>query len=96
MTLGNMDGTMALEIDNCVVVTARFGGHAAVDGNGVLGNSTHAAQLFAATRWLRHRQSPSWKRDTRTTIRSLSHFKKSCPARPAHQVHNGPEAAVTS
>jgi len=41
MTLGIMDDTMALEIDNCIVVTARFGGHAAVDGNGVLGNSTH-------------------------------------------------------
>jgi hypothetical protein len=53
-TLRIMDDTMALEIGSCVVVTARLGGHAAVDGNGAWVNSTHPAQLFGATRRLWH------------------------------------------
>ena len=46
MALRIMDDTMTLEIDNPVVVTARFSEHAAADGNGAWIVSTHSARLF--------------------------------------------------
>jgi cytochrome P450 len=47
MAIRIMDDTMALEIGNCVVATARFSEHAAADGNGAWIVSTHPARLFS-------------------------------------------------
>ena len=41
-----MDATMTLEIDNCVVATARFSEYAAADENAAWIVSTKAARLF--------------------------------------------------
>ena len=47
MTIHINDDTMALEIGDRVVVTARFSRHAAGDGNGAWIVSTHPARLFS-------------------------------------------------
>jgi hypothetical protein len=60
MAIRIMDDTMALEIGNCVVATARFSEHAAADGNGAWIVSIHPAPraiASAAIRWAR--RSPS-------------------------------------
>jgi hypothetical protein len=46
MAIRITDDAMTLEIDNPVVATARFRGHAAADGNGAWIVSTHPARLF--------------------------------------------------
>ena len=47
MAIRIFDNTMTLEIDDCVVATARFSQHGAADGNGAWIVSTHAALLFS-------------------------------------------------
>jgi hypothetical protein len=46
MAIHITDDTMTLMIDNRVVATARFSGHAAADGGGAWIVSTHPARLF--------------------------------------------------
>src|SRR5262249_16483042 len=46
MAIRITDDTMTLEIDHCVVATARFSEHAAADGNGAWIVSTHPALLL--------------------------------------------------
>jgi hypothetical protein len=46
MAIRITDDMMTLEIDNRVVATARFSGHAASDGNGAWIVATHPARLL--------------------------------------------------
>jgi len=47
MAIQIMDDTMTLEVNNCIVASARFSKDAAANGNGAWIVSTHPARLFS-------------------------------------------------